>query len=292
MADSAEDQAALWALMIGFDKYAYRAVEQVDDQLYDLESALIIQMTRFFERFYEDDDITAQTVAYLMYALREVFSEIAKLDGVIADSVAVHVEGAAQGAVDDLQRHIDYLADVDVSIGEVALVATVLDAVRAAAIQRTEMYALSQPQQLLSAIRSTMADGIGRSFGAFQSVVIRQIPAVFKAARSRAKALVVNETALAYSAAYREAAVAVAKSGVLPPEVTVYYRWDAVRDRKTCMLCRSLDGKIVGSGESYDTVHRGEYESYMYPPSHPNCRCVLFITFSRDEGDTRTTTRF
>lgn len=291
MAESAEDQAALWALTIGFDKYAYRALDDIDDRLQDLEAALVMQLTRFFKDFDDDDEITAQTVAYLLYSLREVLSEAAKLDDVIAEAFDGQAGDIANEAVEDLQRHVDYLADTSINVFDIAVIAAVVDDVRQAAAQRAAMYATSHPTQLLGAIRSSIADGIGRRLDAFRSSVKATMPTVFRAARSRADNLVTTEAAVAYGAAYKDSAVALAASGALPDNVTVYYRWDAIRDRKTCALCRALDGKIVGNGESYDAVHRGEYESYMHPPAHNRCRCTLFITFSRDEADTRDTTR-
>lgn len=291
MADSAEDMAALWALTIGFDKYAYRSLDRIDDQLQDIESALVMRMTRFFENFDDADEVTAQTVAYLMYTLRDVFSEMGKLDDVIAEAFAEQSEDIARTAAEDLQRHVDYLSTSQVSIFDIAVIAAIIDDVVGEASYRLPLYATSHPQQLLIAVRAAIADGIGRRLDAFRTTIKASMPTVFRAARSRADNLVTTEAAIAYGSAYRNSAEALAESGLLPPETEVYYRWDAIRDRRTCALCRSLDGKIVAIGESYDAIHRDEYESYMHPPAHNRCRCGLFITFSRDEPDTRSDTR-
>lgn len=291
MADKKEDESALWALTVGFDKYAYRAIEQVADQLSDLETALLLHLTRFFRDFEDDDDVTVETIAYLLYSLREELSETAKLDDVISAAMEAQIEDLLEESVSDLQRHFYYLADDDVDVWAIAAIAAVLESVKTDAIHRTQGYALTHPQQLLQSIRSTVAGTIGQPMGAVRRQLSKELPQVFKSALSRADRLIVTEAAGAYSIAYKQSAIAVAQSGVLPPEVTVYYRWDALRDSKTCSLCRSLDGKIVGVSESYDTIRKGEYESYMYPPSHSRCRCAIFIVLSRDEADGRTTTR-
>lgn len=45
-------------------------------------------------------------------------------------------------------------------------------------------------------------------------------------------------------------------------------RWDATRDLRGCDWCKSLDGKIVGIDENFET-------GLKQPPAHPNCRCGI-----------------
>lgn len=45
-------------------------------------------------------------------------------------------------------------------------------------------------------------------------------------------------------------------------------RWNAAIDRRTCPLCRELDGKTAEIGAKF----MGEYES---TPAHPCCRCAI-----------------
>lgn len=47
-------------------------------------------------------------------------------------------------------------------------------------------------------------------------------------------------------------------------------RWDATIDRRTCRVCRDLDGETVGIGEPFPG-------GYKHPPAHPNCRCGLTV---------------
>jgi len=42
-----------------------------------------------------------------------------------------------------------------------------------------------------------------------------------------------------------------------------YYKWVAIKDWRTCPMCKGLDGGIIGL-----TI-----PSYMDPPVHTNCRC-------------------
>lgn len=44
--------------------------------------------------------------------------------------------------------------------------------------------------------------------------------------------------------------------------------WNGTADRRTCPICRGLDGKVAAVGKPFE----GGYE---YPPAHPNCRCTV-----------------
>lgn len=50
--------------------------------------------------------------------------------------------------------------------------------------------------------------------------------------------------------------------------------WDAVLDKRTCSVCRGLDGTIVALGESFG----------LEQPAHPRCRCT-FTLLRSDEAD-------
>jgi len=50
------------------------------------------------------------------------------------------------------------------------------------------------------------------------------------------------------------------------PRKIVRFVWSAILDRRTCPLCRSLDGKVIdASDKRFSTFH---------PPIHQNCRCI------------------
>jgi len=78
-----------------------------------------------------------------------------------------------------------------------------------------------------------------------------------------------------------------------------YYRWDAVGDRLTCRVCRSLDGRVFKTAEAIrilDTIEASEDPTLIKelkpflskpwtgatrncpiktPPCHPHCRCRI-----------------
>ena len=78
-----------------------------------------------------------------------------------------------------------------------------------------------------------------------------------------------------------------------------YYRWDAVGDRLTCRICRSLDGRIFRTEDAIpvlDMIEHSEDPTIIkdikpiltapwkgstaglpnkWPPCHPNCRCRI-----------------
>lgn len=78
-----------------------------------------------------------------------------------------------------------------------------------------------------------------------------------------------------------------------------YYRWDAVGDRLTCRICRSLDGRIFRTEDAIpilDMIENSEDPTIIrdlkpilkepwkgttaslpnkWPPSHPHCRCRI-----------------
>lgn len=80
---------------------------------------------------------------------------------------------------------------------------------------------------------------------------------------------------------------------------TSYYRWDAVNDRLTCRICRSMDGRVFRTEEAVraldmlvstqdpelirdlkpfiNTVQKGTSAGIpgKLPPIHPHCRCVV-----------------
>ena len=45
------------------------------------------------------------------------------------------------------------------------------------------------------------------------------------------------------------------------------YQWSAILDRRTCKICKYLDGKYFEPGDPAI--------SELKPPIHPNCRCLL-----------------
>jgi len=58
------------------------------------------------------------------------------------------------------------------------------------------------------------------------------------------------------------------------PRKVVRFVWSAILDKKTCPLCRSLDGKVINASDrAFSTFH---------PPIHQNCRC-LWIGICEDD---------
>jgi SPP1 gp7 family putative phage head morphogenesis protein len=53
------------------------------------------------------------------------------------------------------------------------------------------------------------------------------------------------------------------------------YRLNAIRDSKTCKICRDKDGTkfVVSSDDSVETI--ADRMSSIVPPLHINCRCTL-----------------
>lgn len=48
--------------------------------------------------------------------------------------------------------------------------------------------------------------------------------------------------------------------------VGIVVRWNALVDRRTCAVCRALDGTLRPLGASFD--------GRLTPPAHPRCRCA------------------
>lgn len=85
-----------------------------------------------------------------------------------------------------------------------------------------------------------------------------------------------------------------------------YYRWDAVGDRLTCPVCRSLDGRVFRTEDSVkilDTIESSEDPTIIrdlkpilnkpwtgptdsipnrWPPAHPLCRCRI-VAYEEEE---------
>ena len=58
------------------------------------------------------------------------------------------------------------------------------------------------------------------------------------------------------------------------PRKVVRFVWSAILDRKTCSLCRSLDGKVIDASDRTFSV--------FHPPIHQSCRC-LWIGICQDD---------
>ena len=117
------------------------------------------------------------------------------------------------------------------------------------------------------------ADAVARSysaawmFAALALLVGRGKPDLKKALRAtddRLKAIVDTEITNAYSTVASAAFDALAE---LEAGAGLMKRWDAFRDRKTCMICRDHDGEEVPVGESFSN---GDEPGNV----HPRCRCI------------------
>jgi HK97 family phage portal protein len=66
--------------------------------------------------------------------------------------------------------------------------------------------------------------------------------------------------------------------------------WRDTDDQRTCKFCNSLDGKVIGIGETFlglgESVrvenedgsvseYKNTYEPVLFPPMHPGCRCTI-----------------
>ena len=105
----------------------------------------------------------------------------------------------------------------------------------------------------------------------------KTIPQVFRHARSRAETIVRTELMNAYNY-HHELGIKELRNH--DPDIRM--RWDAYRDRRTCLQCASLDGQVIDVSNSR-AVYKSSWESsagksykatHERPPAHPCCRCV------------------
>lgn len=133
-----------------------------------------------------------------------------------------------------------------------------------------EMRARIGAELAVSRLRNETVDEVaGRLHGAMESV--------FRGERWRAERLARTELQHAYNVQHE---LGVRELRAHDPEIRL--RWDAYFDRRTCLQCASLDGKLIdpdGKGAKF----RGEWttksgktmrSTHDIPPAHPNCRCV------------------
>ena len=60
--------------------------------------------------------------------------------------------------------------------------------------------------------------------------------------------------------------------------------WVSRMDSKTCNHCKALHGWVVGPGEPFPKGHllKTYRDTPLFgPPRHPNCRCVVVLTFKK-----------
>jgi len=66
-------------------------------------------------------------------------------------------------------------------------------------------------------------------------------------------------------------------------------RWDASNDKRTCSICRALDGQVVDVGQPWDGLAAGAGRAEIYgPPVHPRCRCVV-VPWREEWGNAKAT---
>ncbi len=97
----------------------------------------------------------------------------------------------------------------------------------------------------------------------------KRIPHVFGGARSSAARLARTETMNAYNVQH-----VIAMRDLAKDDPKIRMMWDATRDRRLCLDCRSLDGKVVDPSDE-DAVFAARGTTVEHPPLHPNCRCVV-----------------
>lgn len=87
---------------------------------------------------------------------------------------------------------------------------------------------------------------------------------LFRRYRSWAERVVRTETLNAYNThADNTIRTAAAQSGE-----PLKRAWNAAADRRVCLECRWLDGKVTDIDKSFPG-------GYMHPPAHPHCRCSV-----------------
>lgn len=72
----------------------------------------------------------------------------------------------------------------------------------------------------------------------------------------------------------------------LKKDSKAWYKVSAVRDSKTCNVCKMMDGRKVELPTRNGYVNYGDLQKKsgwgkenLIPPYHPNCRCTLVPTF-------------
>jgi SPP1 gp7 family putative phage head morphogenesis protein len=94
---------------------------------------------------------------------------------------------------------------------------------------------------------------------------------IFGVASRRARMVAVTEIANAYNVQ-----MLIAMDQL---DTVTLKRWDARHDKRTCVECYSLDGRVAELRREFPNGSLG-------PPLHPNCRCYLTIWPSRrPQGD-------
>ena len=94
---------------------------------------------------------------------------------------------------------------------------------------------------------------------------------IFGVASRRARMVAVTEIANAYNV---QMLIALDQLDTVPLK-----RWDARHDKRTCVECYAMDGRVA-------ELHRNFPNGSMGPPLHPHCRCYLTIWPSRrSQGD-------
>jgi SPP1 gp7 family putative phage head morphogenesis protein len=104
------------------------------------------------------------------------------------------------------------------------------------------------------------ARGIG-DMGA-EKIAAQMAKGLFHRAYFESERIIRTELMNAYNAHHQRS---IEENALIHPEMMK--RWDASADRH-CTLCHAVDGEIVKPDETFSS---GD----MYPPLHPNCRCLV-----------------
>lgn len=91
----------------------------------------------------------------------------------------------------------------------------------------------------------------------------RMARGLFRGARADAERLVRTEVMHAYN---QSGAVGIREAHQL--DKGIQRKWDASLDGRICLTCRVLDDEVADVGKPF------KEGGLMYPPAHPNCRCV------------------
>jgi len=119
------------------------------------------------------------------------------------------------------------------------------------------------------ALNETIKEEIGKAAEGAQSVddAIKNIDKAIEKLEKEIEGLIRTEAEHIREEAAKEA---------YREEDIEYYKWVAIKDWRTCPMCRGLDGGIIGL-----TI-----PPYMDPPIHTNCRCFT-IPYELTEAEKR-----
>lgn len=263
---SEEDR--LWDATVGYDPFVTAVVSDVNKTLIRLERGLLAGLDRALESFDDEDDFSAEVLLLLLYRTAKQLDAVNELTTAIDTAYEKRFQALQNTAISDLARHVEI-----VSPGAPAPEANPLTPTAATRLRTNiQQYSRQHPKYLKSVLRNALrkAVGVSKKVAELKARLRDLLRIVFKGALSRTERLVQFEAATAYNQTQQAAVEKINLVLIAQQEPILLYRWDARRDKKTCLTCRALDGQIRKYGEPYGM-------GYKAPPIHNHCRCYLFV---------------